>query len=466
VTSLVLTDVEVEGRRVDVRCTGGRIGEVAPHLPLTRTDEVVKGGGGALLPGLHDHHIHLLAAAAAARSVRVGPPDVHSPEGLAEVLRQAACDESPSPWIRAVGYHESVAGSLTRHLLDTMVPERPLRVQHRSGALWVLNTAGCHAIGALAASTGPMEVDGRGSPTGRIFGGDDWLRGRLPPENPPDLHALGLRLAQFGVTGVTDATPTEEPAAFALLASAGLPQRVQVTGGPSLTRVTIDPALQVGPVKLMIADHDLPPLELIVRWYRAAHDAGRPVAVHCVTRVALVLALAAWQEAGAVRGDRIEHASVVPLELMSTILELELKVVTQPNFIGERGDEYRRDVPFEDWPDLYRCHSLMAAGIPVAAGTDAPFGHPDPWRAIDAAVTRRSPSGWVFGGVERIGSRQALGLFLSALEDPGGAERRLRPGGTADLVLLGAPLQEVLNAPSSACVKMTVIGGRVVAHGR
>src|SRR5207244_11249825 len=108
--------------------------------------DVLDARGGALLPGLHDHHIHLLALAAAAQSVRVGPGDVGEAEGFARALAAADAALPPGRWIRAVGYHESVAGPIDRTRLDAIVPGRPGRVQHRGGAMWGLN---CEAVAGV-----------------------------------------------------------------------------------------------------------------------------------------------------------------------------------------------------------------------------------------------------------------------------------------------------------------------------
>ena len=45
-----------------------------------------------------------------------------------------------SDWLRGVGYHELVAGELDRWLLDEIVADRPLKIQHRSGKMWMLNS--------------------------------------------------------------------------------------------------------------------------------------------------------------------------------------------------------------------------------------------------------------------------------------------------------------------------------------
>src|SRR5699024_11148520 len=121
----------------------------------------------------------------------------------------------------------------------------------------------------------------------------------------------------------------------------------------------------------------------------AAHDAGRSVAVHCVTPVQLVLALSAGLDAR----DRIEHASLVPDELIPLLVAAGPTVVTQPGLVHTRGDRYLRDVPADEHDALYRLASLQRAGIRVAASSDAPYGSPGPWLSIHAAVRRQTAGG-------------------------------------------------------------------------
>lgn len=463
---LVLCDVEVDGRRVDVRVAGGAVVEVGPGVAPTPGAEVVDGGGGALIPGLHDHHVHLLATAAARASVAVGPVDVVDAAGLAAALRAAGADLPAGRWIRAVGYHESVAGDLDRRALDAALAERPVRVQHRSGARWTVNSAGVRALG-LDDLDGPgIERDAAGRPTGRLHRADAWLRALLPDDGPPDLGALGRLLAARGVTGVTDTTPSTALADMAPLAEAvgsgALPQRVVVTGGPALAGERAPAGLEWGPVKLVVDDGAYPALDELVAGIRVAHAHGRPVAVHCVTRTALALALAAWGDAGARPGDRVEHGAVVPPDMLPSLRRHGLTVVTQPGFVAERGDEYRREVDADDLPHLYPCRTLLEAGIAVAGSTDAPYTDPDPWRAIAAAVTRRTRSGAVVGGREALPARRALDLFLAAPGAPGGPPRGVAAGAPADLCLLGAPLDEALAAPASVTVRCTTRAGAIV----
>jgi predicted amidohydrolase YtcJ len=461
-SSWLLRDVEVDGRRVDVAVDGGTVVDVAERIDPTGMEHVVDGGGGVLLPGLHDHHIHLLALAAARGSVPLGPPAVTTADEMRAALHGADAALPPGAWIRAVGYHERVAGPLDRHVLDAVlpVPGRPVRVQHRSGGLWVLNSAGLAAAGVPDTAAGE---------TGRLFRMDGWLAERVGSDlDPGALAAVGDELASYGVTGVTDATPFEGASgrrgleALAAAVRVGeLPQRIVVTGGPGLDPDVVSSTLPRGPVKVLLHDHRLPALDKVVSWIAGAHRAGRPVAVHCVTREALVLTVAALEAAGSHGGDRIEHGAVVPGELVPTLRRLGLTVVTQPGFVAERGDDYLADVDAADRPDLWRCASLVAGGVGVAGSTDAPFGHPDPWRAMAAAVERCTAAGRVLGADERLAVRRALDLFLGPLDRPAAGPRRVEPGVPADLCLLAQPTDDLLADPAAAHVVATVLQGRL-----
>ncbi|MEU9450388.1 amidohydrolase family protein [Streptomyces sp. NPDC048277] len=418
---MLIRDVAVEGHgRVDVRVgADGRIAELGPRLTGPAD---LDGHGAALLPGLHDHHVHLTALAAAAASVQVGPAEVRGRAGLAAALGAG----EPGQWVRAVGYHESVAGALDRRVLDAIVLDRPVRVQHRSGAMWFLNSAALRAVGL---DDTPEFHDGR------LWREDARLRRLVPPVRL-DLAGLGRRAALLGVTGFTNADPHPAPGLAQTLAV--LPQRVAVMG--------VD-----APVKIMLDDPSLPTPPDLAATVAAARP--RPVAVHCVTRVQLLVTLLALEEAGPVAGDRIEHGALIPAETIPWLRRLGVTVVTQPHFPVERGREYATDVRPDDRPHLYRCRSLAEAGIPVAAGTDAPYGTPDPWAVMRAAVTRDDG--------EAVTPEAALRLFLGTPERPARA-RRLSVGAVADLCLLHVPPREALHTLTADLVRAAYVGGREI----
>jgi predicted amidohydrolase YtcJ len=136
-----------------------------------------------------------------------------------------------------------------------------------------------------------------------------------------------------------------------------------------------------------------------------------------------------------------------------------LTVVTQPGFIADRGDDYRRDLPPEDLEDLYRVESLRTVGVAVVCSSDAPYGPADPWAVLRAAAERRTPSGQLLNGDERISVARALRGYLSSPLRPAGPPRRVAVGAPADLVLMHAPWAEVVAAPTRDLVRSTFCGG-------
>jgi predicted amidohydrolase YtcJ len=461
---VLITDAELAGgSHRDIRIEGDRIAAIGPKLARTAGEPVLAAGGAAVLPGLHDHHIHLYALAAAESSLRCGPPEVRNADELAATLATASPDP---PWIRGVGYHESVAGELDRDRLDALAPDRPVRIQHRSGALWVLNSAGAARVGLDAAGdVHGIERDAQGRATGRLFRLDGWLRERIDGAGPPDLGPVSGRLASLGVTGVTDATASNGPEALTTLSAAvdrgELLQRLLLLGSAELPEAA-HPRVTTGAVKLLLDERDLPGFEELEQRIRAAHDRGRPVAIHCVTRAELVLASAALEAAGSLAGDRIEHAAVAPPDALPRLTALGVTVVTQPHFIRERGDAYLKEVEPGDRKWLYRSRGLIEAGIGVGGGSDAPFGGCDPWAAMRAAVDRRSAAGASLGPAERLSPERALALFTSAPEAPGGPPRRVTVGAPADLCVLRTPWVEARRKLCGEGVAAVLAAGRLV----
>ncbi|GAB2658811.1 amidohydrolase family protein [Nocardia goodfellowii] len=442
----------------DVRWRGGRIVECGTGFrPLPGEDDI-DARGGWLLPGLHDHHIHLRALAARAGSVPLGPEQVADLDGLFRELRRLDSELPAGQWIRGTGYHESVAGVLDRRLLDRALPGRPIRIQHRSGALWMLNSAGCAEVDLEECAAPGVERDAGGQPTGRLWRLDSWLGERIPTL-PLDLMSVSGQAARHGITGFTDATPglaQHEVSGLAEAVGDGrIVQRVHCMAPPTIT----DPGIErftLGPTKILLDDTTLPTLDDFTGAIRDAHAAGRPVAVHCVTRVQLMLTLAALDNAGTATGDRIEHGAIIPDSVLDQLRTRALTVVTQPHFPVERAAQYARDVPDEDRADLWRLGSLLHGGVAVAAGSDAPFGGPDPWRVLTAATTRSNRA-----ASEAIPLAKALQLFFGLADRPA-VLRTVTPGAVADLTLLRVAPEEIAADPATGAdfVAATIVAGQ------
>ena len=159
--------------------------------------------------------------------------------------------------------------------------------------------------------------------------------------------------------------------------------------------------------------------------------------------------------------DRIEHAAVVPDDTLADLADLGVTVVTQPNFVAERGDQYLADVPAAEHGQLWRVASLLAAAVPVALATDMPFGHGDPWTAMRAAVYRTTPSGAVLNAGESVSARRALTMFTGQPDRPA-RSRSVEPGQPGDLCVLSEPPATALAELDAGMVAATVIGGELV----
>jgi predicted amidohydrolase YtcJ len=462
IASLLIRDAEIFGHgRANVLVEHGRIARIGQGLAC-ETGRVIEARGGLLLPGLHDHHIHLAGLAVRAQSVWCGPPQVTNEAQLREALAAA-----PGPgWIRGIGYHESVLGKLPdARALDALLADRPMRMQHRSGRMWLLNSLALELL--LAENEPPPGLeDEHGRHTGRLFDADEWLRMALG-STPPDFATISAELARLGVTGVTDMTPQNGPEVAAHFASqrasGALLQSVTLAGTLNLAQAP-QHGWSLGPVKLHLHEAELPEFENAAALTRAAHEQGRGIAIHCVSEVEIVFALALLEHAGALPGDRIEHASIASHDHIARMAELGLSVCVQPHFVAERGDRYLADVEPRLHDDLYRLQSLRAAGLAMAGGSDAPFASHDPWAAMRAAVSRRTAAGHTIGQDEALSPEQALSLWLADPADHS-RPREVAQGAPADLCLLSRPWAQTRSRLCGDDVLLTLASGQIV-HDR
>lgn len=144
---MILHDVEVEGRPgQDVAIEGDRIVAVGPDLATGRPgSDIVEGHGGALLPGLYDHHLHLRSMAARSRSAW-RPARGGRPRRANAALTVAAAALPVDQWIRGVGYDERVVGPWTGCVSTRSPPTTPSasstgpatsgRPTHRGSVAW------------------------------------------------------------------------------------------------------------------------------------------------------------------------------------------------------------------------------------------------------------------------------------------------------------------------------------------
>lgn len=383
---------------------------------------VIDACGAMLCLGIKDHHIHLAAEVAARQSLDISGLTPEHPDFAAKI----AAAPHASRIIGAEGVEH-----LTRDLLDELAPDRPLRVQARTGALWILNSA---ALAALRDLPDPLPKAFLRDPSGRLTGqverGDRWLRNT--PVAPELLHDLGRELAAMGVTALSDASETNGPDEAHWLAQAALPQSLSLMSG--------QPHWPEGApyrprwLKLVPDEWNLPDFDDTLRRIEAARDAGFGTAIHAVTAAELAFAMAIFLTAGVQSGDRIEHAVVVPPSAIDTLAALSaqgLVVVVNPGFLRNRGDRWLREVAPEDLPHLMPLRQMQEAGVCLRAGSDAPYGPLEPQIAMQAACDRKTREGAVIGAEQALSPQSARELYASWP----GREDGLQDGAIADFIL-------------------------------
>ena len=273
-------------------------------------------------------------------------------------------------------------------------------------------------------------------------------------------------LARHGVTGITDTShgyTLDDYACFAEARRQGLLlQDAIIMGDASLDGAVDYAGVHRGATKFHLHDNELPDFDQLCDDIRRSHGASRAVAFHCVTRADLTFALSALTEAGSCASDRIEHAAIAPPDAVAAMRELGITVVTQPHFIAERGDAYRNSVEADDLSWLYRSRGLLDAGVPLAAGSDAPYGSINPWLSMEAAVTRQTVSGYCLGPAETLSPEQALALFTGPLAAPGTRPPRFAAGATASCCLLDRSCASARRQLSAVTVRSTIVGGSPV----
>jgi predicted amidohydrolase YtcJ len=467
--------------------------------------QVIDGQGLTLLPGFIDSHIHLLSLARASQELDCSPDKAPSIAAIAHRVFEWARIIPPGEWVRCYGYDDLVLEEHrhpTRHDLDEISPRHPVRLEHRSGHAMVLNSLGLQMAGIKADTPDPVEGvierDANGEPTGVLYEMAGYMSqradsGRTRNKMRESVRGVKRMLLSYGITSVQDAghrNGLDRWQAFRELIDAdNLQIRLTMMAGvdrqaelhdAGLSWGSGDSQLRLGHVKIMLtmttgALHPSP--EEFTEIAAEAARSGFPVAVHCVEQEAVEAAaqvIAGLPPLPArVPAHRIEHCSECPPDVLKAVRSSGGAVVTHPGFIYWNGPSYRANVADERQPHLYPIGAIESAAINVAIGSDAPVINPNPWPAIQSAVTRQDYAGQSFpetDGSGSIGIESALRMYTkSGAELEGTAQDKgsISPGKLADLVLVDAdPLTIDANYLKGIKAKMTLVGGKVVWEGR
>lgn len=482
---LVPLDGEGPGAPVDLRLAGGAVVEVGGAL-TTAGEPVLDAGGRWVIPGLWDAHLHLAPYAA-----RRAWFDVSGADGPGTVVERVAAHLAARP--------DGVAGGVTTGFgyrsNAWAEPASVAALDAASGDRPVVLVAGDFHNGWL--NSAAQRLLGVGPFAGALFE-EEWFAvvDRLADvpgfaAAPEDLRGVLSDAAARGLTGVVD---------FDFEALADWPRRV--AAGLDLLRVRVgfyeqhldeviaaglrtgDALDEAGLVTVgahkIIADGSLGsrtawcwepyadggpgaagapnlPVERLLTQVARATEAGLEVALHAIGDRAVTAVLDAV-EAGSARGT-IEHAQLVATADLARFARLGVSAGVQPAHLVDD-----RDLADSSWPGRTgRCFPLRAlldAGADLRFGSDAPVAPIDPWAAMAVAVHRSGDDRPPWHPRQSVTVAEALRASVDG--------QRLRPGGRADLVVLGGdPLWRGDSPAATAAhlralpVLATVCGGRV-----
>ena len=454
--------------------------------------------GKTLVPGFHDAHCHVLSSSTSLLAVDCSPSNVSSISGIKDLLIEKRSKSSNNNWIRGFGYNEFYLDEKrhpNRWDLDEAVPDRPVKLLHRSGHAIVLNSTALNLVNINRNTPDPVYgvIDrhhGTGDPTGLLLEMDRYLDSVIPlhprDELEEALRLFNQRCLSFGITSLQDATANNSVEQWRLFSD--LSRQGRIT--PSLTLMPGIESLpsflneglsfgyqsgnlRVGAAKLIInqttGDMQPPPKQLL-ELIKYANHVGFQVAIHAVESESVRAAITAIQQAETEeisndRRHRIEHCSECPTDLINEISKSGISVVTQPGFIYYHGQRYLAETEITRIPWLYRIGSLQESKTTIAASSDSPVIEPNPLMGIYAAVSRKTNSGDTVLPSEAISAHSALRMYTLGSATVNFQEHEkgsITVGKIADLALLDEDpiLSKPENIPDIK-VMMTIVRGKV-----
>jgi predicted amidohydrolase YtcJ len=392
----------LRGPLVDVRIVAGSVAEIGPGL--SSGGDVIEGGGGTVLPGLVDAHVHATQWA----SVRRRIPVAHATSAAQAVEIIAAHAAPPGELVMGHGFRDGLwPDKPHKDMLERAMPGRPVALfSNDLHILWL--------------SPAALRLVGRDHPTGVLLENDCMATtAALPAASDEWVLDATYAAAARGVTGIVDFelsdTVTEwlrrlksRPLGVRVVCAIAQYMLDEAMARGHRTGDVIpdsDGMLTVGPLKLFVDGslntrtaycHDpypgedthglleLPFEELMPLMDRAVRNGISP-AVHAIGDRANEIALDAFAKVGC--GGRIEHAQLVRPADLARYAELGVIAGVQP---AHQPDD--RDVADRHWAGrtghAFPYAELLAAGATLEIGSDAPVSPLDPWDGIASAVTR------------------------------------------------------------------------------
>jgi predicted amidohydrolase YtcJ len=504
----VFTAVTAQPWAEAVAITGDRITAVGATDAIRKaagpTTRLIDAAGGLVIPGINDAHVHVGARPPA--TVLEGPPAVERDPPLdvvLERLRTAVARTPAGGWIAGdIGAAVLDDPRSTRILLDTIAPNHPVMLSAWTGHGNLLNSRamrdlGIHEeefdppggffsrLGSTSAVSG-MAHEYAGYRIGRqLMTGAGW------DAQVNAFRTLGRTAASLGITSVQVMSTTmtvEESATVA--AAAGVPIRLRLIDfplsgmrswqGPAGRRASASAMIRVSGTKFILDGTPIERLMLLRAPYadrttsrgmanfpagdlraslKTALAAGEQPMIHAVGDGAIDAVLDALEQTGAEKWQRIrpriEHGDMLEPGHFTRVKQFGVVLVQNPSHFM-LADVMRQRLGNRA-ARVSMLKSTIAAGIPVALGSDGPL---NPYlNLMFATMNANSP-------LEAMTREQTVRAYTwgsAFAESQESRKGTIAPGMLADLAMLS---QDIFTVPADALPGtvsvITVVGGLIV----
>ena len=471
---------------------GGKIVRLVDSRPsgLAKDVDVVDCAGAAIVPGLHDCHVHLTDT-----GLLAGDHDFTDCPDIESMLKRVAALRDPV--LFAGNYDErDIAGGRAPSMreLDSAASDRPVLLTRVDGHSCVVNSA-AFALVDVAHLEG-VERGDDGVPTGRLVGpanyaGQAKLWRAIGDEAKREADGRAAQMALRGgmttVHNVIAWDPPLEALEAQYRADASLPLRViskacttdvskarrlggRVFGGDIFVDGSI--GSRTAAVGHDYRDgHGAGMLYLdraqLTEVFDEAAESGMSLGVHAIGDRAIEEAIAAWEAVIARRGPlgrvrpSIDHFEIAHADQIARAARCRMLLSMQPAFDllwGGDAGMYAQRLGVERAREMNRFKTAKRLGCIVCGGSDSPVTKFSALLGIQALVDHHVPA-------ERFTVEEALRAYCvdaAKLSFDEGRRGALAPGMDADFAILERALDAVPAKEIGAVgVLATVVGGEM-----
>ncbi|MDA1188813.1 MAG: amidohydrolase [Chloroflexi bacterium] len=450
----VLTMNKQNKRAQALAVDGGKIKAVGTSAQIAKMagekTKVVNLVGRTVTPGIIDPHNHFGMTSLAPVAVDVHMPPLRSIKEVLDAIAGAASAAPKGQWILAYGFEWMTWGSMrriTRQELDEVAPNNPVCIIDH---YWHAAYANSSALKLASIdgntpdpTTGWIMKDADGQPDGTLLEKAMNPVHRLATQAMIEVygedviadlvHRNCMKHLALGITSVGDALVTPETALMYRIADKKKKLPIvmhQMRGGDGFfdaptamskgkyTKDNVSDRLRGGTMKVFMDPvypdganvkhfpdghaehygHRYYNQEEADKLVMDAHERDFQVAIHCIGEWAIDQALNSFEKAlkKKPKSDprfRIEHLTFPSKAQIKRVKSLGIIVSHQPAFlstIGEFFTTHKADTGID--ADEYPIADLLAAGIPMACGSDYPCAPVDPRLGLHALTSRKQIS--------------------------------------------------------------------------